>query len=473
MEFKQETRRKRKVKITLSAFILGLILCLVGGFYLGKNFKTAKTNNISGNNKIQEVYSLIHNQWLNTGEDFDIDEALINGMLASLNDPYSSYFTQSSLKDFTNSINQNHVGIGVSFNTLSGVPIISKVYLDGGASQAGLKEGDVILEADGVTLSGLNNDEVVEKIQGEANTTVHLKIKRDQEEFECDVVRSAFDASMTYEIKNVNNKDYGLITITSFGNHTTAQVEKAMGDMKAKKIDTIVLDLRDNPGGYLKTAKDILELFLEKDQVMFYTQDRTGKLTEFKSKNENPYRFVNGYILMNKNSASSSEVLAGTLQEVLDYQVVGEKSYGKGVAQDQITLSDLSVVKLTTSKWLLPSQNNINGVGISPDVEVDNSQNVTLYQFDLDKTLSYDCVDTRVGELQKMLKLLGYNVDREDGYFSLATKEAMSDFETAMNLEVNGSFDPSDKEVLINAALKHMYTNQEDHILKAVESLIK
>ena len=104
---------------------------------------------------------------------------------------------------------------------------------------------------------------------------------------------------------------------------------------------------------------------------------------------------------------------------------------------------------------------------------MDNSQNVTLYQFDLDKTLSYDCVDTRVGELQKMLKLLGYNVDREDGYFSLATKEAMSDFETAMNLEVNGSFDPSDKEVLINAALKHMYTNQEDHILKAVESLIK
>lgn len=474
MEFKNGPKKKGKVKITLNAFIVGIVLSIGAGFFFGQNFKKNTIVYRNATSKIQEIYQLINDRWLNTGEPIENqEEVMINGMLSALKDPYNSYFTPESLKDFTSSINQNYVGIGISFNTLSGYPLITKVYLDGSASKAGLMEGDIILEADSKSLADLSNDEVAKIIKGEQNTTVKLKIQRGEETFEKEITRTAFDATMAYEIKNTNGKDYGLISILSFGNNTFSLVEKAMADMKNNKIDTIVFDLRNNPGGYLGTARDILNLLLEKDQVMFYTEDKNGKQIEYKATNENPYRFVNGYILMNHNSASSSEVLAGVLQEVLDYQVIGEQSYGKGVAQDQITLNDLSVLKVTTSSWLLPSKKSINGVGITPNILVENPSSIELYDFDLTESIGFDKVDVRIIQVQKMLKLLGYPMDREDGYFSDSTVTALKAFESDLGLEVNGTFDPSDKEILFNETLKFMYNNKNDEQMKMLESLIK
>lgn len=472
MELKQEPRKKKKIRVTLQAFILAIVISLIIGVVFGQYIKQNKLIIQSGESKIQEVFSIIEKRWLDISGEIDLEEAIINGMVSGLNDKYSTYFTPEKLDNFTNSINQKHTGIGISFNTLTGYPLVTSVYLDSGAFNAGIQIGDIITKVNGLSIENKSNEELVNLISGESNTTVVLTILRNDEEMVVEVIRSDFDATMTYEIKSTNEKSYGLITITSFGNHTTSQVEKAMADMKEKKIDTIVFDLRDNPGGYLGAAQGILNLLIEKDQVMFYIEDKNGKTSEYKSTNEKPYRFVNGYILMNHNSASSSEILAGVLQEVLDYQIIGEQSYGKGVAQDQITLNDLSVLKLTTSKWLLPSKTNINNKGLTPNIEISNEQWPSLKTFEIDSPLVFDQVDERIIQLQVMLKILGYTIDREDGYFNQTTLEALMQFETNMNLEVNGQFDATDKEILVKETLKYIYTHQTDLQIQKLESLI-
>ena len=474
MNFKEEPRKKSKKKINIVAAIVGFVICLVVGFFVGKLNGTTLINvPQSSSNKILEVYDILKNDWFNTGEELNIDETLANAMVSSLGDPYNSYFTQDGLTSFNDNINKNYEGIGVAFNVSTGVPIITEVYAGSPAAAAGLQDGDILTSVDGVTLEGMSSEDIASRVKGESGTSVVIGVLRGQENLEFCVTRQAVDYSALYELKESNGKSFGLITLSSFGTSTASHVKEALDYFVSQSIDTIVLDLRDNPGGYLQAAKGILDLFLKEGQTEFIIEEKDGKQTSYVSENNEPYIFKHGYILMNGSSASASEVVAGALQEVLGYQVVGSQSYGKGVAQTQKTLSDLSVVKYTYAKWLLPSGESIDKVGITPDVEVDNIDTSELYTFTIDEPLTSDIVDERVIQLQKMLAILGYEVDRQDGYFSENTKEALMNFERDHGLTEDGEFSNDDKEQLINEVVAYVYSEENDAQLKKVEELIQ
>ncbi len=470
-----EEKKKTKRKINPVVMILAMVLCLGGGFWLGKEFEEKnKTSLIQGSlGKVEEVYHILKNDWLNVSDEINLDDTLVKAMMEGVNDPYNAAFTKEELESFNNSINKNYEGIGVSINATAGLPVITEVHAGSSAEAAGLQKGDILLEADQQSLSSLTSDEVANKIRGNSGTTVLLKIKRGQEEFEVTVKRAPVDYSATYEIRESNGKKFGWLSLMSFGKTTDKEVEKALVYFKSENIDTIAIDLRNNTGGYLNSAKGILDLFLEEGQTEFSVVDKKEQQIIYQSNNPEPYQFVNGYILVNENTASASEVMAGALQELLDYQLVGKKTYGKGVVQDQVTLSDLSVVKYTSSKWLLPSGKNINGEGLEVDIEVDNIDTSHLYNFEVEETLKVDMVDVRVQQMQMMLKMLGYQVDREDGYFSEKTKEALMEFETQHHLNNDGEFTNEDCVILIKEIVLYINDEANDQQYQTLLSLIK
>lgn len=475
MNLNEEPKKKAKIKINPGAMIVAMILCLGGGYWLGKENRQSGESTFTQTNlgKVEEVYNILKNNWLNVSDPINLDDVLAKAMVEAVNDPYNSCFTPEELSEFENTINKNYEGIGVAFNMAAGVPVITQVYVGSSAAEVGLQAGDILLEADHQSLSDMTSTDIAALIKGNSGTTVLLKVKRNQEEFEVTVKRAPVDYSAIYEIKETNGKKFGLIRLNSFGTTTDKEVEKALNYFKEENIDTLAIDLRDNTGGYLQSAKGILDLFLSKGQTEFSTEDKNGKQVLYQSENNNPYQFVTGYILVNEKTASASEVVAGALQETLGYQLLGTKTYGKGVVQTQVTLTDLSVVKYTSSKWMLPSGKNINGDGLNPDIEVNNIDASHLYDFEITEPLKSDMVDLRVQQMQMMLKLLGYTLDREDGYFSDKTKEALMTFEKKYGLEENGELSDEDRVILIKEVVLYLNDENNDQQYQTLMTLIK
>ena len=235
----------------------------------------------------------------------------------------------------------------------------------------------------------------------------------------------------------------------------------------------MVLDLRDNGGGYLTAATDVLSLFMKEDKLLFQMETKNGAIEKYKAKDCQKYNFINGYILVNGNTASASEVVAGALQEKMNYKLVGDQTYGKGTAQTQKQLSDGSVLKYTYAKWLLPSGTWINGKGLTPDYSVSNMDTSGIYTKALETDMGYDSVGTAIASMQKMLSILGYDCGRNDGYFSQQSVEALKQFEQANNLTVDGIYTNSDRQKLEAAVIMYANSENNDYQYKKLMELIK
>ena len=188
---------------------------------------------------------------------------------------------------------------------------------------------------------------------------------------------------------------------------------------------------------------------------------------------EQKYEFENGYILVNENTASASELTAGALQSEKGYQLVGTTTYGKGSAQTQKTLSDGSVLKYTYAKWMIPNGTCINGKGLTPDIEVENVSLDGISTKDVKETLKVDCVNTRIKSMQKMLNILGYSADREDGYFSVATQDALKKFEADNDLTVDGEYSQNDKQMMIARMMIYINNHENDKQYEYLMKIIK
>ena len=341
---------------------------------------------------------------------------------------------------------------------------------DSPASKAGLKVGDIITKADGNELAQASTDQVRDYVRGEDGTEVTLTILSNQKTSDVTVTRGALDTSAFYEIRKQGNVSFGYIELSTFGTDTAKQVEIALEMFKKKNIQTLVIDLRDNGGGYLTAATDILDLFFTSDEVIYQMKEKNSAAKKYYAESDKKYEFENGYILVNENTASASELTAGALQSEKGYQLIGKTTYGKGSAQTQKTLSDGSVLKYTYAKWMIPNGTCINGKGLTPDEEVDNVSLSGITTKDVKETLKVDCVNTRIKSMQKMLNILGYSVDREDGYFSVNTQAALQQFETDNHLNVDGEYSQSDKQMLVARMMIYINNHEND---KQYDQLIK
>lgn len=299
----------------------------------------------------------------------DMEAGIYRGMISSLGDLYSDYFTAEELNDLMQQTEGIYYGIGagVSLDTVSTYPKIIKVYAGTPAEEAGLREDDIIYEVAGENTYGLDLTEVVSKIKGDEGTWVNLTIYREGEAdyLSIDVQRRKVNIP-TVDFKMLN-EEMAYIQISEFDSITVDQFTEALAMARGNNMKGLVLDLRSNPGGSLDAVVQIARKILPEGMIV-YTEDKYGKRSEYTCDGTKQIE-VPVVVLINGNSASASEILAGAIKDYGIGTLVGTTTYGKGIVQSVMPLSDGSAVKLTISSYFTPKGNNIHGIGIEPDIE--------------------------------------------------------------------------------------------------------
>lgn len=299
-------------------------------------------------------------------------EAMIEGMYAgivdSLGDPYSVYYTAEEWKQMMQDTEGIYYGIGayISLDKTTGFGKINGVIENTPAQDAGLRENDIIYEIDGESAQGLDLTEIVSRIKGEEGTTVHLTIYREGESdyLEMDVVRKQIESpTVNYEMLE---NHIGYIQITEFDDVTVNQFDEAMQEIQKADAAGLILDLRSNPGGSLSAVVDISRQLLPEGLIV-YTENRAGERVEYSCDGDHEIR-IPLVVLVNGNSASASEILAGAIKDYEKGVLVGTTTFGKGIVQRILPLTDGTAIKLTVSAYYTPKGNNIHNIGIEPDI---------------------------------------------------------------------------------------------------------
>ena len=340
--------------------------------------------------KLSYLKKLIDETYLHDVKEKDLNEGIYKGYIEGLGDQYSAYYDKKETKELTESLDGSFSGIGavMTQDASSGVITITRVYDDSPAKKAGIKAGDVLYRVEEKTVTGKDLDKVVSWIKGKKGTKVNLTLLRgtNSDKIKVTATRDVINVE-TVKYKVLENQ-IGYISISEFDSVTGAQFAKALKQLQKKKIEGLVVDLRNNPGGSLSTVCDILDSILPKGLIV-YTKDKNGKKEEYTSDEKHRLTLPMS-VLVNGQSASASEIFAGAVQDYGKAESVGTQTYGKGVVQNLFDLKDGTCVKLTTSEYFTPKGRNIDGKGITPDVKIEYKYNAKDPKADnqLDKAVS-------------------------------------------------------------------------------------
>jgi len=345
--------------------------------------------------ELYDTYNLLMNSYYTDLDSDTLIEGAIDGMLNAIDDPYTTYMDPIETEEFAEVMNGDYEGIGAYISIDNeGNPIIAQPFEDSPAEKAGLEPGDIILAVNGESVEGLTTEAIAGKIKGPEGTEVTITILRDEESTDVVVTRGEIILQyVTTEVYEVNGKKIGYIFLDTFAATSYQQFQEHLEELEAEGIDSLIIDVRNNVGGYLSVATDIIGDFLEKGDII-YQLEKQGKTTLIKDTTEQQKEYE-VIVLINRYSASASEILAGALKESYGATIIGEVSYGKGTVQQTEQIESGAMIKYTIEKWLTPDGNWIHGVGITPDVEL--VQNEEYY---LDQTYENDLY------LQEAIKLL-------------------------------------------------------------------
>ena len=321
-------------------------------------------------NSLYETYDTIMKDYYKSVDSNTLIEGAINGMLGSLDDEHTMHFDKKSKEAFDAELSGNYYGIGAQIQlTGEGTIRITKVFNDSPAEKAGLKAEDVFVSVDGVSVEGKSATEVANMLKSSTVKTSKIVIKRDGNEISFDVTKENITLfSVSSEMLKNNNKNIGYLSVSIFGQKTYSQFKDALLKLESQDMDSLIIDLRGNTGGYLYTVTNMLEEFVGKDNIMYQIQSSSG-VKKYKSSKETSrkYKIV---ILVDENSASASEIMAASMKENYGAVLVGKTTYGKGTVQTTKDLSNGSMIKYTIEKWLTPNGKNIDKEGITPDYDV-------------------------------------------------------------------------------------------------------
>ncbi|NLL00205.1 MAG: S41 family peptidase [Clostridiales bacterium] len=379
--------RKNFLTGFLSGIFGALVLCLVGaGIYYAidvpekavipiEDVSAADINDEKTYEdiveKLEVLEMLIDTYYLEEVDQEAFATGIYRGFVSSLNDPYSTYYTKQEYANLIESSSGVYHGIGavVSQNVNTGILTIVKPYKDSPAYKAGLLPDDIIYKVEGEEVTGKDISEVVSKIKGKEGTKVNITIYRDgvEEPMDFTITRQKINIP-TIEFEMLDGK-IGYIQIAEFDDITISQFNNAIDQLEKKGMKGLVVDVRNNPGGLLNSVVDILDRLLPRGLIV-YTEDKYKNREEEKAVRSDQFNKPL-VVLINGNSASASEIFAGALQDYEKATVVGTTSFGKGIVQRVIPLSDGTAIKLTISKYFTPKGRNIHGTGIVPDVEVE------------------------------------------------------------------------------------------------------
>ncbi len=336
----------------------------------GKDYESELVNEtVAG--KIGTLEYVIDKYYLNDYTTEDLETGIYRGMIDSLGDRYGVYYTGDEIRKAREDSTGMFGGIGalISYDETSNYCIIAGTTEGAPAEKAGVREGDYIIKVDDIEAQGMDSSELVTHVRGEVGTTVHLVLKRKgvPEPLQFDIVRDIIETTSVYSEMKEDN--IGYIAVTEFDSVTSDQFVEALATLKGQGARGIILDLRSNLGGNLDTACEIARNILP-EGVIVYTIDKYDNRKEYTCDGEHELDLPM-VVLTNQYSASASEVLTGAIKDYGKGRIVGTTTYGKGIVQTVIPLSDGSAVKLTTSSYYTPNGVCIHGTGIDPDVEVE------------------------------------------------------------------------------------------------------
>jgi len=392
----------------------------------------------------------------------ELYQGAIEGMFDSLEDPYSQYFSKEEYEQFHDGLSESFVGIGVSVENVDDTVIIRKVWADSPAQEAGLQPGDVITHIDGESYEDKSYYETVADVQGEEGTTVEVGVLRVgvQDTITFEMVREEIEnPTVVSSTVNHEGKTIGVIEVHSFGGETFNHFKTAVDSFETEGIDGLLVDLRDNGGGYLTTVNKMLDLFLTEGGLPMFTIEQridgewVTQPYEATGSEAKPYPILT---MVNGFSASASEVFAAGMKEKGGYDVLGTDTFGKGTMQSSQDLAPYSEDELHISRgrWLTPEGNWVDpDVGdinaISPTIEVEQNPLFKGYNVYLSEgeTLNFDTVSPRIENAQRILNTMDYSI-RTDGYFDEETRSAVQSYQRDNGLELPRVIDATTANML-------------------------
>lgn len=365
----------KKEGFSYPEMVIIMIIAILFGFLIGNvvSFTKKETTNSSVPSELKEfvdTYNDIVNNYYDKVNKEELIDAGIKGMINYLDDPYATYFDGTSSTNFNQTLEGNYEGVGIEVTLDNNKVKITKVFADTPAKKAGIKVGDYITKVNGESVEGKSLSDVVSLIKNAKNKEVEITITRDSQEKTMKVTRTTVDMPYTSsKVYEENGKKIGYLKIEMFSNNITKQVKKELESLKKKNIDKLVIDVRDNPGGYLTQVTEILSLFMTKKDVIYQLQTKNNKEKVYSTSSKATYSYP-VVVLINENSASASEILASAFKETYNAEIVGVNSYGKGTVQKTGDLNNGDTIKYTVQKWLTPKGNWINEKGVTPTKEV-------------------------------------------------------------------------------------------------------
>ena len=349
--------------ITIFSLLLGVLACfsILTILNKGKNYFVLSKELA----KFVDAYDAIVNNYYKEVDKDKLVESAINGMVSSVGDEYTSYSDKDVTDNFNEAVNGKYMGIGALIMKNEKDLVIYKVFEDSPSYRAGLKDGDIILKLDDKDTKDMSVNDIASIVKNDGNKEVKLLVKRGEENLDITIVKDMVELPVVSgKVINHNDKKIGYISLSIFSSVASEQFNKELVKLEKEGISGLVIDVRGNSGGYLTTVTDIVSYFLKKGDII-YKLEVNDKVTVRKDKTKESRDYPVA-VLIDKNSASASEILASSIKESYNGYVVGTNSYGKGTVQQTLVLSDGSMIKYTIEKWLTPLGNWINEEGVIP-----------------------------------------------------------------------------------------------------------
>ncbi len=455
--------------------VLVLLCVILIVFSSGVMYANGEKTQTKDLNYLKQIIEYIKANYAGEITEEELIEGAIEGVFNKL-DKYSDYYSPEEFKEFNTSVSGNFGGVGIQITEKDGyITVITPIDGTPGA-RSGIKPGDKIVSVDDIDIKGVSVNRAVSLIRGEPGTQVKLGIMREG-------IDNIIYFNITRELIKINPITYkimdnglGYIKISQFNSNTYENLKDILKIFDEKNVEKLIIDLRNNPGGYLDEVIDVLQFFVPKGPIV-HIKKADGTIETYNSNLELPkYKLA---VLVNSGSASASEIFAGAIQDSKVGTIIGTTTYGKGTVQSVVSLVDGGGMKITIAEYLTPNMRKVNEVGIKPDIIVENT---TEPKVDLSKIPTLDktrkptvgVVGLDVLGAEMILETLGYEVNKPDGIFDEATFEAIKKFQKDQGLYSYGVLDFTTQDALTRAINEYAKPDNVDKQLqKAVEVLLE
>lgn len=428
---------------------------------------------VSNQPVIDEAFSLITEKSVYGPNENVLVEGALRGMAEAIKDPYSTYYTEKEAAIHRQSLSGQRVGIGIEVTEKNGKFIVVSPVKSSPAEKAGIRPNDEIVQVDEERVEGKSLGELLQLIQGEAGEKVTLVLYRPSTERHIKVTLERAEINnrtVSSKVLKVADSEIGYVSLSMFGEKTAQEWVDATKQLLSQNIEGIVVDLRDNPGGYLHSVAAVVSSIENEGEIFAYMQNGQGamealKTASFKEPEEEYLKKMRGLpivLLQNEGSASASEVMAGAIQSWNRATIVGVNSFGKGTVQETWDLQNGGELKLSTNKWLTPKREWIHGKGIKADIEVEQHPLFALEVIPLRGDFKEGSFNEEVAYAQKVLTGLGYDVGRTDGFFDEQTTQAVQLYREQKDLSAGNHMDDAFFESIREQVIAYKEDTEHD-----------